>query len=291
MAKRNRSTLKNYFRKGALPQTEHFSDLIDSCLNTLEKGFDKSVNEGFKISSLEENANLLSFYRDSEPEQVLWSIKFDQEIDSLLFKAPEKQTLASGQVSGKPAPSALCISPHGRLGINQDKPMHALDVNGMIQASGRLGNAFEEQNGPGTVKADGQWHNITPVLEGVQAFEVTAGVGIKRTGRYAMLRAIAMNTCNPSRLWFDLFNWFTFKKPIKCQHAYYSSSSDKLAIRWVNAPQSKEGSSAYRPYYLQVKSNTDYGGGVNICFHITKLWADEYMQECHEAQAEVSHEQ
>jgi hypothetical protein len=222
---------------------------------------------------------------------VLWSIKFDQEIDSLLFSASDNKGEASATEPSRPATSTLCISPDRRIGINQDKPRHALDVNGIIKGTGRLGSAFEESGVAKTVKADGKWHNVSPILEGAQAFEVMAGVGIKRTGRYAMLRAIAMNTCNPSRFWFDLLNWFTFKKPIKCQHAYYSSSADKLALRWINAPQSEENNSAYRPYFLQARSNTDYGEGVNICLHITQLWADEYMQDCQKDLAEVKDEQ
>lgn len=36
MAKRNRETLKSYFRRGCMPKEDHFSDLIDSMLNLVD---------------------------------------------------------------------------------------------------------------------------------------------------------------------------------------------------------------------------------------------------------------
>ncbi|MBW3530706.1 hypothetical protein [Shewanella sp. NKUCC06_TVS] len=293
MPKRNRSTLKNYFRKGALPSAEHFSDLIDSCLNTLEEGFDKSVNEGFKVSSLEDNANLMSFYRKNAPEQQLWSIQFDKEIDALLFNSPNAQSVskeaASRQSStndvGEPkknteplaAQSLLALSPNACVGINCDRPSHTLEVNGTLKSNGRKGGAFEQLN-PAIkpIKADGNWHTISPTLEGCQALEIVAGVGIKRMGRYGLLRAVAMNTCAPDSWWFDVFNWFNIKTSIKSQHAYYTSAADKLCLRWIKGKTNE----AYRPYYLQIRSNTDYGEGIYIRYHITQLWFDDYMQDC-----------
>ncbi|MGX9460841.1 hypothetical protein ACWXWU_06285 [Shewanella sp. A14] len=298
MAKRNRSTLKNYFRKGALPSADHFSDLIDSCLNTLEEGFDKSVNEGFRVSSLEENAHLMSFYRENAPEQQLWSIQFDKEIDALLFSSPNAQ-YANKEAGNKPdstndissspgnsaeslgAQSLLALSPNDCVGINCDRPSHTLEVNGTFKSSGRKGGAFEKATPKILpVKADGNWHTISPKLEGCQALEIMAGVGIKSSGRYGLLRAIAMNTCDPDSWWFDVFNWFNVKSSIKSQHAYYTSSADKLCLRWIKDKEKPQKSEAYRPYYLQIRSNTDYGDGIYIRYHITKLWFDDYMQDC-----------
>ncbi|NRD75151.1 hypothetical protein HQQ94_18385 [Shewanella sp. VB17] len=279
MAKRNRSTLKNYFRKGALPAADHFSDLIDSCLNTLEEGFDKSINEGFKVSSLEDNANLMSFYRDSTPNTILWSIHFDKDIDAMLFSAPNVQYSQTSPLIKPESASVLSLTPTACVGINCDKPSETLEVNGTVKSIGRLGGAFEKELGLTSVKADGQWHNISPKLEGCHAFEVMAGVGIKSSGRYALIRSIAMNTCDPDRYWFDIFNWFSHKKTIKSQHAYYLSTGDKLLLRWVKADNYQTKDEAYRPYYLQIRTRTDYGEGVFIRYHITQMWFDQYMTQ------------
>jgi DNA-binding transcriptional regulator YhcF (GntR family) len=51
MDKKNRETLKNYFKKGSLPSEKEFANLIDSMLNTIDDGFEKTEDEGLKISA------------------------------------------------------------------------------------------------------------------------------------------------------------------------------------------------------------------------------------------------
>ena len=273
MAKRNRSTLRNYFRTGAMPSEEHFSDLIDSTLNTLEEGFDKTVDDGLKISALENKANLVTFYRDTAPNNPLWAIKYHDQSDTLNFstrlQSDNQNKNTSNDTQEKPV---LSLAKTGRVGINNDEPAHTLDVNGTIKINGRVGDSLKRN----AIPADGTWHNISPKLEGCQAFEVMLGVGIKRSGRYALLQACAINTCDPSAYFWGLLTW---KKPIKSQQAYYKSSADKIKLRWIAAPKEADDAPAYRPYYLQAKTNTNYGDGVFIRGHLTKLWFDEYMQD------------
>jgi len=117
------------------------------------------------------------------------------------------------------------------------------------------------------VPADSQWHNISGPLNGCQAFEVMAGVGNKGTGKYALMKAVALNTFNPRGLLFNLFN---LKKRIKYQQAYYLSRSNRIKLRW----QGKGGE-----YFLQMRSNCHYGEGVRIRFYLTQLWFDQDMSE------------
>ena len=77
MAKRNRSTLRNYFRKGKLPSEDHFSDLIDSTLNMQDEGFRKTPQDGLQISSQGSEDGLISFARNSEPTRTLWKVSFE----------------------------------------------------------------------------------------------------------------------------------------------------------------------------------------------------------------------
>jgi len=269
MAKRNRSTLRNYFRAGAMPNEDHFNDLIDSTLNTLEEGFDKTIDEGLKISALENKANLVTFYRDTAPNNPLWAIRYNQHIDTLNFSAHGEDNNPANEVSDQ---SVLSLGQTGRVGINNENPLHALDVNGIVKTDGRIGTSLKEQ----AIPADGCWHNISSKLQGCQAFELMLGVGIKRSGRYALLQACAMNTCDPKVYFGGLLAW---KKPIKSQQAYYQSSADKIKLRWIAAPKEADDNPTYRPYYLQAKTNTTFGDGVFIRGHITKLWFDEYMQD------------
>ncbi|MCL1123740.1 hypothetical protein [Shewanella surugensis] len=280
MAKRNRSTLKNYFRKGALPSSEHFSDLIDSSLNTLDEGFDKTQSEGFKVSSLGESASLMSFYREEGNGSTLWSIRFDDATDSLLFQ-PSAHNPLETQVDKPSQQSIFSLTQEGHVGINRTSPAQCLDVNGIVKAKGRMGGLFDEESHHlPYIKADGHWYNITPLLEGCQAFEIMAGVGIKRSGRYGLLHAIALNTCNPNASWFSRwFNLFNWKKQIHAYHAFYGSRADKVKLRWIEVKANDNDHGAYRPYYLQMRSNTRYGEGMVIRYHMTRLWFDEYMAD------------
>ena len=66
MAKQNRETLKRFFGVGKLPTEEHFADLVDSSLNIIDEGFDKTDEFGFEITpqkGSDDTENLISFFR------------------------------------------------------------------------------------------------------------------------------------------------------------------------------------------------------------------------------------
>ena len=254
MAKKNRSTLKRYFREGALPSSDQFGDLIDSSLNTIDEGFDRSAENGFEISLVGDHDRLISFFRNSSETQPGWSVSYDKAQDKLLFLKPER--------SG--SQPTLTLTAAGRVGVNSKDPQWSLDVAGVVASQGRIGaNPLNQK----TVPADGQWHNITAAMSGCQALEVMAGAGNKGTGKYALMKAVAINTFNPSG-W--LFNFLNIKKRIKYHQAYYLARSNRIKLRW---------SGTGTEYYLQMRSNTSFGDGINIRYFITKLWFDEDMSE------------
>lgn len=92
----------------------------------------------------------------------------------------------------------LSMTPTGQVGINTATPRQTLDVNGTIASQGRMGSVIMDT----PVPADGEWHDITPELEGCHMFEVVAGIGIRYSGRYALVHAIAINTCAPNKRWW-----------------------------------------------------------------------------------------
>ena len=85
MPKKNRSTLKKYFKEGALPTSDQFADFIDSTLNMVDEGFDKSTQNGLEISLMEHEKNLISFYRDKAPSDPIWTVSLDPEKDTVLI--------------------------------------------------------------------------------------------------------------------------------------------------------------------------------------------------------------
>jgi hypothetical protein len=213
MAKKNRSTLKRYFREGALPSEDHFDDLIDSTLNTIDEGFDKTPDNGFEISLIGDHQRLISFFKSGATQDAVWSIDYQDEDGRLLIKKPS---------AAEDEPPAMTFDDDGNVGVNNINPEHALDVGGVIVAQGRLGANPDNRK---TVAADGKWHNVSGPLRGCHAIEVMAGVGSKGTGRYALMRAVAINTFNPGG-W--LFNFLNLKKRIRYQQSYYLARGNRI---------------------------------------------------------------
>ena len=255
MAKKNRSTLKRYFRKGALPSEDHFSDLIDSALNIVDEGLERTPQNGVELSLIGQHERLISFFKSVGTTQAAWTIKYNHESDLLTFAKLGDDDAET---------PVLTLDGKGRIGVNQDNSAHALDVNGVISAHGRIGANPGTQK---TVPADGQWHDITATLNGCHALEVMAGAGNKGTGRYGLMKAVAMNTYNPSGF---IFNFLNLKKRIRYQQSYYLSRINRLKLRWHSVEDG---------YRLQLRSNCDYGDDVRIRFYLTSLWFDEDMLE------------
>jgi hypothetical protein len=262
MTSRNRETLRNFFEEGALPTKDHFGDLIDSMLNMSDEGFRKSAENGVEVSTPIGHDALISFFRDQSPKSALWSMGYGGENDQLQFQ-PGSQPATRGQ------PPVLALDARARVGIHTAQPQHELDVAGVVASQGRIGSYTRAREEP--ILADGEWHDITDTLKGCQAFEVMAGAGHAGGGRYSLLHAIAMNTFNPDPSWLS---WFSRKKRIRSHNAWYGRRCDQLQLRW----QGTSGKGA--AYRLQVRSGCDYGAGVRIRCHITRLWFDEEMREC-----------
>ncbi len=252
MAKKNRHTLKNYFTNGSLPSQEHFGDLIDSMLNVIDEGFDKSAEEGLKVSQLEGTGTLMSFYEQIAVRSPIWSMRLDQTTKSLILASADKR-------------AALSLSPDGRVGINTDHPQHELDVAGVIRAVGRIGvPTHDANNAELRVPADGKWHPITGGLDGCHAFEIMAGVGGKQgAGNYALLHAFAVNT-------------FNSKSSITCHEAHYDSRCNQLQLRWQGTTHD---------YRLEIRTRCPYGDGTySIRSYITRLWFDHQMDQSRQAE-------
>ncbi len=277
MAKQNRSTLKNYFSDGALPSSEHYSDLVDSMVTWMDDGFDKTRTDGLRIKSYAQEKSLISFYRGVGEDRPSWTIAHGpDETETLLF-VPTRQN------GGSEAPRAgLSMAPDGAVGVRFDRPEWDLDVDGVARMRGRIGFPMP---GHETVAADGEWHDVTLPLQGCNILEVVAGVGGKReTGRYALLRAIAMNAYHPRG---RLLNWLFERRRIRQQTAVFGSYGDRLRLRWVRATEpsreerrqgQKEARTYNRPYKLQLRTSSSYGSDYSIRYYVTQLWFDTEME-------------
>lgn len=281
MIRRNRETLRTYFGAGEMPTSEHFGELIDSVLNMSDEGFAKSAENGVEISTPVGYDALVSFYRDQSAKTVRWSMSYGGEHDQLQFHAGSVGARrgqapvlglqwASPAGVGAAADTADGASAHeaqARVGINTASPQHTLDVAGVVASRGRVGTYAPAA--ADTLRADGQWHNLSGPLEGCQCLEVVAGVGQRGSGRYALMHAVAMNTYHPTMGWFD---FLSRRNRIRCQHAWYGRRCDRLELRWDGS----HGRNA--SYTLQIRTKCDYGPDVRIQAHLTQLWFDTTMR-------------
>lgn len=86
MTKRDRTTLKSFFADGALPTASHYRDLIDSSVNQVEDGFDKSPVDGLKLNSIGRNLRLMSLYKGLGTKDASWTLDHGKFGDSLHFR-------------------------------------------------------------------------------------------------------------------------------------------------------------------------------------------------------------
>ena len=262
MGKLNRKAIKEQFKKGKRPSEEDFSNLIDSMINILDEGFDKTTEDGLKISQLMGKGRLLSFYEDIAVEQPKWYLELDQSSHKLHVGAPD---LAPEKVLTllieNNAPRALAV------GINNTEPRHALHVTGAIASDSRLGG-----RGKLKVEADGEWHDITAILTGCRAIEVMAGVGGQEDGKYALTHAVALNTFNgKSSIGYQ-------------QQAYYGNRCNRIELQWQSAPEVDAFSFKLQmrvacPYCKKAEKEGVNKKPIYIKYYLTDLWTDYFMDD------------
>lgn len=268
MTKQDRTTLKAYFRDGALPTAKHYRDLIDSSVNQVEDGFEKTPADGLILTSVGASPKLLSLYNGLGAAHPSWTLEHGDAPGSLHFrqgKGPEADRPSTG-AAHTAGGHAMSLTADGRLGVNVAEPGYRLDVDGVARMSGRIG---QPSPGYATVPADGLWHDITDAITGCQAFEIMAGAGgEKEKGRYSLLHAIAMNTYHPRN---PILNWLFRRRPIKATTAMYGSYADRIRLKWVADRKQHH-------FRLRIRTNAKFGDGYVIRYYLTRLWFDSEME-------------
>ena len=268
MSKQDRTTLKSFFREGALPTAEHYRDLIDSAVNQVEDGFEKSPSDGLRLASVGDSLRLMSLYQGLGAREPSWTVEHGQTPGALhLRQGVGAQSLGIGGGAGTArGPAGLTLTGDGRTGLGEEDPAWRLDVAGTVRMAGRIGAAPAALP---AVMADGRWHDITPPLTGCQIFEIVAGAGGERNqGHYSLLHAVAMNAFHPRN---PILNWLFRRRSIRTQTAVYGSYADRLKLRWVPTAERHH-------YKLQLRSNAHFGEGKTIRVYLTRLWFDSFME-------------
>lgn len=237
MAKANRETLKGYFSNGKIPTGTQFGDLVDSMLNIVDDGMDRTEGNGLQLSPLEEKGPVLEFYSDILDERPLWEIRIDRKEEVLEVGTGDGQT------------PVLMLYPDRRVVLNG-----SIEVTGSVAAAGFQGNYRR-----GEIPADGVWHDITDEdpggASGCRAYQVIAGCGLKGKGKYALAEVTAMHCYGQHRRVYYRQSWF-------------GMHFNRLKFRWQRERET---------WHLQLRSRCNYGEETKIVFRITELWQDYYM--------------
>ena len=262
-------------RKGldsdVVPSEAGFANLIDSMLNTLDEGYDRTPKDGLQVSQLMGLGGLLSFYREHlDPDSLQWFLELgpkDGNRSILRFRAHgrDKEETREGardvltlRCDGVLEKGAVKKSLVG-VGINTLDPRWELDVAGDV-----AGDGWRGRDGELKVPADGAWHDITLAMTGCNVLEIVAGVGAEDSvGKYALLHATAMNTFNSG------------DHSIDCQQAFFGGKSSRIELRWVGIPEN--GRFAYK---LQMRVAGSYGPDRWVRYQITAKWFDVLMEDC-----------
>jgi len=275
---RSRESLRKQFADGCMPTGAQFDDLISSMLHMQDEGFEKTPEDGLKVTTAVGAHALLTFFRAENARQGLWSVRYGGAGNALAVQpVPQARTgpwVPGARVPGAAVPATaplLTLTREGRVGVGQAEPAHALDVRGIVGAQGRVGTY--PLSDPAELKADGKWHVLADRLRRCVGFEVVASVGVDDTGRHALLHAVALNAFNPRFTgvvgWLARrFPWierrFNRRKRIRSHGAWFGESCDQLELQWAG-----EGPG---PYRLEIRTRCAYPGTPLIRVHVTQLW-------------------
>ncbi|MDC3253776.1 MAG: hypothetical protein P8M17_00870 [Saprospiraceae bacterium] len=249
--RRTRKSLKRIFKKGNVPTEAGFANLIDSTINIIDDGINKSMKNGYEFAPKGDSNSLLSFFKSLENhDDPMWqfSIKGKKNEEGLAFEMPDHTD----------RPSILFFDQDGNIGVNTLSPIMPLTVNGYIGINGRIGTFAS-----GEVDGDNKYHNIIENIKGPSTFEIVARIdGPKGRGKYAMTHAIAI--CTFPNAFFN---------KIRQTNTFIGWPWNRIKLRWKTIDGILN---------LQMKTRTHYGVDANnayfkIKYHVTNLWNDKHM--------------
>ena len=200
MAKTNRRTLKEYFGRGKKPDSTQFADLIDSMLNIVDDGFNKSAEKGLLLSPLDDEGAVMEVRRNILDSDPAWVVALGKRGELHIRRGLEEQAL-------------MTLCPDGKVVIGENEKV-LLKINGAVQADSFTGGYLQ-----GKVPADGQWQNIGGMDYGCIGYHVLAACGLKGKGRYALCDVTAMHCFGKHpRIW--------------SRRSWFGARFNKIQFRW-----------------------------------------------------------
>ena len=132
--KPDRTALKSYFVKNAVPTESNFADLVEAMINQKEDGIAKLAGEPLSIQADGSDASLkkaINFYKNFADPKPAWTLSLNPRVDPN-NPATAKPGWSIGDAEGN---SKLFIDQTtGNLGVGTTTPGEALEVSGRAKA-------------------------------------------------------------------------------------------------------------------------------------------------------------
>lgn len=203
MPRTNRNTLKEYFKRGNMPDQKHFCELIDSMLNIADDGIHKTPDDGLRLAPMKTNGPVVSLFRNIQDSASEWQVSLEASGQLHIRQKDEEQPY-------------LILHPDGRIEMN--RPDMNIHINGSISARRYDGEIR------GEFAADGEWHTIDIPTEGCRAYRIMAGCGKIKSGQYALVEATTMHCYGKHRR-------------IRTTSSWFGSFFNKIKFRWYGRGQ------------------------------------------------------
>lgn len=200
MAKTNRRTLKEYFGKGKKPDSGQFADLIDSMLNIVDDGFNKSAERGLLLSPLDDEGAVMEIRKNILDGAPAWIVALGKGGELHIQRGTDEEPL-------------VVISQDFKIAFGGKDKIN-LEVNGTIHADSFTGSHLQ-----GKVPANGLWQDIGEMSYGCIGYRIEAACGLKGKGRYALAEVTAMHC-------------FGKHPHIRYARSWFGSRFNKIQFRW-----------------------------------------------------------
>lgn len=144
--KKDRVTLKSYFRKNLIPTESNFADLIDGMLNQKDDGIAKLPGDPLSIGAAGEASGpqkLINFYGNLADPNPAWTLQLNPRADQ---GNPASNKVGFSIGDGQGASRLFIDSATGNIGIATIKPEAKLHVQGDIKMVGSLSILAPDQN-------------------------------------------------------------------------------------------------------------------------------------------------
>src|SRR6185436_3953678 len=137
MATKNRTDLKSYFVKNAIPTEGNFADLIDSQLNQAQDGVFKLEGEPLSVVAASgDQKRVLRLYANYPSANPDWLIALNPLQDGASASTAKA---GLGITDGAGTTRLFVEAGTGRIGLGTNTPQATLDVAGDVRANGVRG--------------------------------------------------------------------------------------------------------------------------------------------------------